>query len=287
MTATRETPLVFECRGERLIGIATHPENPAATGLLIIVGGPQYRAGSHRQFTLLARGLAREGYASFRFDYRGMGDSEGALRYFEAIDDDIRAAIDAFLRAQPGIRRVALWGLCDAASAALYYAHTDTRVAGQILLNPWAHSEAGAARARLKHYYLARLMQKSFWIKLLTGGVRLSQSVGDLKQSAQAPVQTDAAPADPRHGSAGYIPRMLAGLNAFKGRTHFILSGNDLVAEEFRLLCASDKAWGQAIRATTQTQAARANHTFSSAEWRGEAEQQTLAALRQMDAPHA
>jgi alpha/beta superfamily hydrolase len=48
--------------------------------VLVIVGGPQYRAGSHRQFTLLARSLAEQGFAVLRFDYRGMGDSTGAMR---------------------------------------------------------------------------------------------------------------------------------------------------------------------------------------------------------------
>ncbi len=279
-----ETPIVFECRGERLIGIATHPVKPSDVGVLIIVGGPQYRSGSHRQFTLLARRLAREGYASFRFDYRGMGDSEGEFRNFEAIDDDIRAAIDAFMTADASVRKVALWGLCDAASAALYYGHTDPRVAGQILLNPWTHSPAGEAKARLKHYYLKRILQKSFWIKLLTGGVRIGQSMGDLRQSAhQASAGgTAAAPADPRHGGPGYIDRMLVGLKAFSGRTHFILSGEDLVAQEFQQRCKDDAGWKRGMKRASTCGVAKANHTFSSAAWRAEAERHTLEALQAM-----
>jgi len=42
-----EQAIVFNCDGCRLIGIATKPETPAETGVLIVVGGPQYRAGSH------------------------------------------------------------------------------------------------------------------------------------------------------------------------------------------------------------------------------------------------
>ena len=45
----------------------------ASRGMLIVVGGPQYRAGSHRQFTLLARDVAATGVPTMRFDYRGMG----------------------------------------------------------------------------------------------------------------------------------------------------------------------------------------------------------------------
>ena len=79
-------------------------------GMLIIVGGPQYRAGSHRQFTLLARYLAARGIPSLRFDYRGMGDSEGDARNFEDIADDVRSAVDALTEAVPGVRRVVSGG---------------------------------------------------------------------------------------------------------------------------------------------------------------------------------
>ena len=53
-----EQAFVFPCAGERLLGIVTMPECPRATGVLLVVGGPQYRVGSHRQFLLLSRALA-------------------------------------------------------------------------------------------------------------------------------------------------------------------------------------------------------------------------------------
>ena len=90
----QETPVVFACEGSRLVGIAALPAQPAAIGVLIIVGGPQYRAGSHRHVTLLARHLAGLGIASLRFDYRGMGDSEGEKRSFDQINADIAAALE-------------------------------------------------------------------------------------------------------------------------------------------------------------------------------------------------
>lgn len=274
-----EHPLIFECEGDRLVGIATRPEHPADTGVLIVVGGPQYRAGSHRQFTLLARQLAEQGIASFRFDYRGMGDSEGEMRNFEAINADIRAAIDTFMEQMPQIHAVTLWGLCDAASAALYYGHTDPRVNSLVLLNPWVHSEAGAARARLKYYYLSRLLQISFWAKLFSGQVKVGASVGSLAQSArQATSGTQAAaPADPRHGSPGYIDRMLDGLKRFGGKVQIILSGQDLTAAEFVSLTENDKAWRKARQHSRVVVATlkEANHTFSSRSWRDQVGQWT------------
>src|ERR1700758_722935 len=87
-----ETALTFLCGGERMLGILSRPDVPATRGVLIMVGGPQYRVGSHRQFLLLARHLAAHGVPALRFDYRGMGDSEGGMRTFEHVEDDLRAA---------------------------------------------------------------------------------------------------------------------------------------------------------------------------------------------------
>ena len=95
MTFT-EHAAIFPCAGDQLLGIVATPELPQATGVLIVVGGPQYRVGSHRQFLLLSRALAEAGYPAMRFDYRGMGDSTGGLRDFEAVNDDIGSAIDVF-----------------------------------------------------------------------------------------------------------------------------------------------------------------------------------------------
>ena len=60
MTAWSEQTLVFECAGEQLLGVAHRGK--ASTGVLVVVGGPQYRVGSHRQFVLMARDLAKAGY---------------------------------------------------------------------------------------------------------------------------------------------------------------------------------------------------------------------------------
>lgn len=270
-----EVPLVFDCEGSRLVGIVAQPEHALETGVVIIVGGPQYRAGSHRQFTLLARQLAEQGIASIRFDYRGMGDSEGDIRYFEAIDADIRAAVELLMSQVPRLKQVSLWGLCDAASAALYYAHTDLRVQGLILLNPWAHSETASARAKIKHYYWDRLTSAAFWIKLFTGKVKLGSSISDFagsaRQASAAGKQTEMAPViDLRYGGPGYIDRMLAGWKQFSGKIELILSGNDLTARSFEELARLDKHWHKACMNSRVEikKIPEATHTFSNRAWR-------------------
>lgn len=279
-----EQAVVFDCEGCRLIGIVTQPETHSEHGVVIVVGGPQYRAGSHRQFTLLARQLATHSIASIRFDYRGMGDSEGEFRNFEEIHADIHAAIDVLVAQIPRLSHVALWGLCDAASAALYYGHTDTRVSDVILLNPWVHHEALAAKTRLKHYYLTRLLQRSFWTKLLTGGVGLRNSLGDLRKSVKSAASSEindsgsVTMANPRHGSQTYLKRMLEGLKLFRGKVLFILSGNDLVAQEFIALSRQDSRWEKACASPTITtkRLDAANHTFSNQSWRDQVGEWTI-----------
>ena len=138
------------------------PGQPSPLGVLIVVGGPQYRVGSHRQFVHLARALAREGYPTFRFDYRGMGDSEGALRTFEQVEPDIHAAARAFQSACPDLKRLVVFGLCDAASALLMAAERIEGLAGMILVNPWVRRSETLNAAVVRHYYRQRILNSEF-----------------------------------------------------------------------------------------------------------------------------
>lgn len=137
--------LQFTCQGSSLIGILDLPERPLARGVLVVTSGPQYRIGHHRHFTLLARVLAARGIPVLRFDHRGMGDSEGEARTLDTLGDDIHAATRAFFDQVPELREVVLWGLGEAAMAALRYAQADQRVAGVVLLDPQVAPRQGAA----------------------------------------------------------------------------------------------------------------------------------------------
>lgn len=273
----QEQAICFRCQHEWLCGILHIPEQPVARGVLVAVGGPQYRVGSHRQFVLLARYLAKQGIPVMRFDFRGMGDSGGEMRTFEHVGEDLRSATDLFFSECPFLEDIVIWGLCDAASAALFHAHQDPRVSGLVLLNPWVRTEQGIAKAYLKHYYLQRLFEPEFWKKLLGGKFNPLVSIQSLYEFSRNSLRggKNSAASEKSIGSAYDLTvplpeRMLDGLKRFQGKILIITSGNDLTAREFLDLVDSSADWQTAMR-TRQTEIfhmENANHTFSTCEWR-------------------
>lgn len=277
--------LQFYCGDQTLCGIVSRPKQARRTGVLIIVGGPQYRVGSHRQFVLLARHLASQGFAAMRFDYRGMGDSLGAPGHFEQVTPDIDAALAAFQAAVPEVQRVVLWGLCDGASAALLYLNdkADARVAGLVLVNPWVRTVASQARTQVRHYYLQRLTQKAFWRKLL-GGQVAKEALGGFVASLRTALrpQPSAAKSSPKEAVAlSYPDRMARGWLAATGPLLLLLSDQDYTAREFESYCSNDLAWQQALRARPPQRVAllQADHTCSQPGAEAAMHQQTVAFL--------
>ncbi|WP_026435365.1 hydrolase 1, exosortase A system-associated [Acidovorax sp. JHL-9] len=245
-----------------MLGIVSLPAPgtpPSTTGVVIVVGGAQYRAGSHRQFVQLARFLAAAGYPVLRFDFPGMGDSPGEPVPFEDSAPHIAAAIDAFCAQPVKVGKVVLWGLCDGASASLLYlqARHDPRVTGLVLLNPWVRSDAGLARARVKHYYRQRLLEPAFWRKLFAGGVGWQALRGlgsNLRTMRQKPPQT-----------LTYPERMAQGWEAFAGPILLLLSERDLTALEFVEHANTRGSWAGWSRkaALTRHTLPLADHTCS------------------------
>ncbi|MEL7450174.1 MAG: hydrolase 1, exosortase A system-associated [Pseudomonadota bacterium] len=275
MTA-QQIPVVFPCNGETLVGMIHRPSAPVSRGVVVVVGGPQYRIGSHRQFLLLARELCSRGIAVMRFDYRGMGDSTGEPVDFMATGPDIRAAIDTLLEHVSEVESVALWGLCDAASGVLAYGHSDARVDGLVILNPWVRSEAGLARTTLREYYLGRIADPAFWRGLFSGKVNIGAAVRSLadtvtsvfrprSEASSGPVEETVVAAD----DGAFIETMRAGLAKFSGPVLLVLSGDDLTAGEFRDV-ARGRPWRKLLsrKNVTRRELDSANHTFSRAEWR-------------------
>lgn len=275
-----ERALFFDCAGETLFGILHGSDATAPTrGLVVIVGGPQYRVGSHRQFVLLARAVAAAGFPVLRFDYRGMGDSTGSPIDFEDIGEDIAAAVDTICAAYPSLESVTLWGLCDAASAALFYAarNADPRVDSLVLLNPWVRTEVGEARAQATGYYGRRLTDPSAWIELFRNPGRVLRVLGNLWGVARRALRRGDT------GTDSALPeRVMASLGAFRGEALLIISGNDLTATEFLGVARNDRRFIEALDSgqLQRCDIDEADHTFSTAAWRAQVECETVSWLQ-------
>jgi exosortase A-associated hydrolase 1 len=271
------------------VGIYHPSAQPSRQAIVFVVGGgPQYRVGGHRQLVQWARALAQAGHHVLRFDSTGMGDSHGSHAGFEALDADIRAAIDQIALRVPELKRVTLWGECNAASAIVFYGFQDPRVTQMVLLNPWARTEQGQARTVIRHYYLQRLQQASFWRKLLSlrlnplkvirsglTNLRLSMRTHAGSTRKTPPAAQDSAPSKTHYDADGRraplssdlpLPdRLRLGIERFQGSVLLVMSGRDHIAREFDAMVAGSPAWRTLLarQRLERLDLAQADHTFS------------------------
>lgn len=175
--------LTFDCQGQKLAGSVDGGSEPF--GVLMVTGGAQTRIGSHRMSERLALALGGSGFPCFRFDRRGVGDSEGADPGFRGSVPDIKAAAAAFRAECPKLERIFGLGLCDGAtSLALFGA--EAGLSGLILLNPWlVEAQAGAPpAAAIRRHYRQRLLSPSAWRRLLTGDISYRKALTGFRRAA-------------------------------------------------------------------------------------------------------
>lgn len=169
----------------------------ATTGLLIVSGGNEIRSGAFAGQADMARQMQALGYPVFRFDRRGVGDSEGVNAGFEHSAEDITAALAAFRAQQPHLRHIVGFGNCDAAAALALFPETHL-FSAFILANLWTidpaplgdgdlSPNAAAIRAR----YWGRLKNPRSMLDLLVGRV-------DLRKLAMGLIKATALTADSR-----------------------------------------------------------------------------------------
>jgi exosortase A-associated hydrolase 1 len=184
--------LSIPCEGA-LLG-ATLDGAQGSTGLIIVTGGTQTRIGSHRMFEHLAKALGEQGYPCFRFDRRGVGDSEGEDPGYGGSEADLRAAISAFRAECLHLQKIVGFGLCDGATALALFGRK-AGVDSLMLANPWfVESETGAPpAAAIKRHYRDQLMSIQGWKRLLGGSVSYKKLLRGMMKVA-APSPTELAP---------------------------------------------------------------------------------------------
>ncbi|MSP50963.1 MAG: alpha/beta fold hydrolase [Alphaproteobacteria bacterium] len=132
--AIKREDVAFYSEGVKLWGRLCLPEGyalgqrrPAVVNLVGFTGTYDYKGSSAD----LGDRLAREGYVTLGFDYRGFGRSEGAHRIVNPLMQvrDVQNAI-TYLQTRPEVdpNRIALWGRSLGAGIACYTGAVDRRI---------------------------------------------------------------------------------------------------------------------------------------------------------------
>jgi pimeloyl-ACP methyl ester carboxylesterase len=121
-TAVGASPLVFEAAGGWCFGWH-HPAGGARRGVGVVLCRPfGYEAiCAYRTYTMLAEGLAQDGFDVLRFDYQGTGDSSGNDTDPDRVQAwlaSVAAAVHE-LRRVSGVSRIALGGVRLGATLAM------------------------------------------------------------------------------------------------------------------------------------------------------------------------
>jgi exosortase A-associated hydrolase 1 len=212
--------VAFTCEGARLAG--TLDEAGGATGLLIVTGGNETRAGAFSGQAQLAARIAAAGHPVFRFDRRGVGDSAGENRGFRESAADIAAAL-AELRAHcPALTRVVGFGNCDAASALMLAGGAGFDAL--VLANPWTieGDDVTPPPAAVRARYADKLRDPKELMRLLSGKVSLVKLARGISHALR--------PAAPPSSLA---QELKAGLARFSGPVTILLAGRDRTAQAF------------------------------------------------------
>jgi exosortase A-associated hydrolase 1 len=218
---------VFACEGARLVG--SLDEGRASTGLLIVGGGSEIRSGAHGGMAALAARVAGKGFPVFRYDRRGIGDSDGVDRGFSESLPDMAAAVAAFRALCPGLERIVAFGNCDAATALALH-HRAAGIDALILANPWVvePSEGLPPPAAIRRRYREKLFSLAGWKQLLTLQFDVSKIVKGLRGAAAG-------------GPKELANRMAAALDGGTAPLTIVLAEGDATAIAF------EDAWKRAM----------------------------------------
>lgn len=215
--------LSFPCGQDTLVGTVDTEAATGPVGVLLVSGGREVRSGSWGGQAQFAAHLAAAGIPVFRYDRRGIGESEGTDPGFLHTSADIAAGLAAFRAAVPTLRRVIAFGNCDAAAALMLHG-ADLSLDGLVLANPWtleADEAEAAPPAALRQRYLAKLANPREVLRLLTGGVNLAKLARGLRSAAKpAPKST-------------LVDQMAANLARFPGPVTILLATGDRTAQMF------------------------------------------------------
>jgi hypothetical protein len=173
-----------------LHGILHTPDTASEKGIAILLLSPgvKMRVAPHRLYNKMADQFVKLGFHVLRFDFYGLGDSEGELHeemlanLYGSIQvgryvADTQSAMN-WLESELGLREFVLGGLCGGAITGLLAGKSDTRVLGLLALGiPVILDSTDIDKRqfltdgqinRLGQGYRKRLLNMKSWLRLLT-----------------------------------------------------------------------------------------------------------------------
>lgn len=136
----RQTAIAFRSRRQTLEGVLTLPEELPQPYPAIVMCHPHPMLGGNMDnpvVTSVCRAATEAGFASFRFNFRGVEGSEGEFKGGDAEHEDIKAALN-MVRRWPGVdgKRIALAGYSFGAGVILRGLRHFRRAKSLVLIAP-------------------------------------------------------------------------------------------------------------------------------------------------------
>ena len=136
---------VLENEGQKIFGILHKPAGVAKAPCVVVMHGfASSKHGTNRAHVMLSEKLAEQGLASFRFDFRGAGDSEGSLSDI-SIEDMVSDALSVLTHTKglEGIdsERIGVYGSSLGGAIAMLSAAKFKKVKTMALWAPVASGE--------------------------------------------------------------------------------------------------------------------------------------------------
>lgn len=299
MAASRAAVVFPNRQGLRLFGVLHTPEGGARTDLAVILLSPgvKMRVGPERLYCTLTERLVSLGLPVLRFDFYGLGDSEGEVTedllkdVYNHIEvgrfvDDTVDSMDWMAR-EYGTRRFILSGLCGGAITGLLTARHDARVAGLLALaitpvlasrsaDPSTYMTSGQL-ADMRRTYFDKLLSPKAWLRLLSFKsdyrVIWRALLQPLRRTPPAPppapaTDTAAAPAEPDNANPLFPPAFFA-MTESRRPILLVFGGSDRLLWEFEeKFVARHQARLAAGPQTYEVHTiAQANHVLSFEPW--------------------
>lgn len=290
-------------RGLMLYGSLHLPTNPRPQTqqkdlpvVVLLSPGVKMRVGPGRLYVPLTELLNSQGFRVLRFDFFGLGDSEGDLAETVLADvynnievgryvDDTLAAMN-WLSAEHGARRFVLGGLCGGAITAILAAERDARVDSLLSIGMTVTLASNAAKPgqyltraqlddRRRRYYL-KLLKPEAWWRFITFRSEydviwkaMKRLVIKDKPAPAAQVPTTAAPAEQRGNANPLFPKAYFAFLARGGKALMLFSERDRLQSEYEEKFAQPFAAQLAPHAAQIEQHVipHANHVLSFREW--------------------